>query len=95
MEPFEISNSDFTEWDSALLVQHYLIMFLVYALSGILYAASYGNEERVEMAKRSFIYGMCISGVSVILYTIFLTVKHFLLNEPLSFVELLAVVILC
>ncbi|MCP4345964.1 MAG: toll/interleukin-1 receptor domain-containing protein [Desulfobacterales bacterium] len=76
-----------------------LIMFLisgiVYALSGILYAASYGNEERVEMAKRSFIYGMCISGVSVILYTIFLTVKHFLLNEPLSFVELLAVVILC
>ncbi|MCP4106474.1 MAG: tetratricopeptide repeat protein [Desulfobacteraceae bacterium] len=23
MEPFEISNSDFTEWDSALLVQHY------------------------------------------------------------------------
>ncbi|MCP4104085.1 MAG: hypothetical protein GY749_00870 [Desulfobacteraceae bacterium] len=26
MEPFEISNSDFTEWDSALLVQHYQTM---------------------------------------------------------------------
>ncbi|MCP4109778.1 MAG: hypothetical protein GY749_30390 [Desulfobacteraceae bacterium] len=28
MEPFEISNSDFTEWDSALLVQHYPIIEL-------------------------------------------------------------------
>ncbi|MCP4107766.1 MAG: hypothetical protein GY749_19840 [Desulfobacteraceae bacterium] len=49
MEPFEISNSDFTEWDSALLVQHYQMNYLIDSdVVNILYDDRRNGHEQIH-----------------------------------------------